>query len=224
MKCPLCIFSTRYLTSGENREYWLCSRCQAISVPARFHIPQNEEVKRYLEHENSLENEGYVQMFQDKISILQTHEIKSALDYGCGYEPVLKTLLERLGIKTDGYDPNFFPDIRLDKRYDLVISTETFEHFRNPAQEIPRIADRVAPGGVLAIMTRFYPTRDKKLMPDELANWFYKRDPTHIIFYCAETFQWLAESIGFKLVFNNEYDFVVLRRPSPARENRARAH
>ena len=75
MKCPLCSFSTRYLTSGENREYWLCSRCQAISVPARFHIPQNEEVKRYLEHENSLENEGYVQMFQDKISILQTHEI-----------------------------------------------------------------------------------------------------------------------------------------------------
>ena len=216
MKCPLCSFSARYLTSGENREYWLCSRCLAISVPTRFHIPQNEEVKRYLEHENSLENEGYVQMFQKKISILQAHEIKSALDYGCGYEPVLKTLLERQGIKTDGYDPNFFPDINLDKRYDLVISTETFEHFRNPAQEIPRIADRVAPGGVLAIMTRFYPAKDKRLKPDEFVNWFYKRDPTHIIFYCAETFQWLAENIGFKLVFNNEYDFVVLRKPRPA--------
>ena len=208
MKCPLCSFSAHYLTSGENREYWLCSQCRAISVPAEFHIPKDEEVKRYLEHENSLESEGYVQMFQKKIDLLQTYEIKSALDYGCGYEPVLKILLERQGIRADGYDPNFFPDIRLDKLYDLVISTETFEHFRNPAEEIPRITGRVIPGGILAIMTRFYPAKD-------FANWYYKRDPTHIIFYCSETFQWLAKNTGFKLVFNNEHDFVVLSRPGP---------
>ena len=214
MQCPLCDFSTCSLTSGENREYRLCSQCRAISVPARFHISRNDEVKRYLEHNNSLESEGYVRMFQEKISILQAYEIKSALDYGCGYEPVLKTLLERQGIKTDGYDPNFFPDTRLDKRYDLVISTETFEHFRNPAQEIPRIAELVVPGGVLAIMTRFYPIGNKELLPDLFADWFYKRDPTHIIFYCTETFQWLADHIGFKLIFNNEYDFVVLKKPS----------
>ena len=216
MQCPLCGFSTCTLTSGENREYRLCSQCRAISVPARFHISRDDEVKRYLEHNNNLENEGYVQMFQEKISILQAYEIKSALDYGCGYEPVLKTLMERQGIKADGYDPNFFPDTRLDKRYDLVISTETFEHFRNPAQEIPRIAELVVPGGVLAIMTRFYPIGNKELLPDLFADWFYKRDPTHIIFYCTETFQWLADHIGFKLIFNNEYDFVVLKKPRPA--------
>ena len=73
MKCPLCSFSAHYLTSGENREYWLCSQCRAISVPAEFHIPKDEEVKRYLEHENSLESEGYVQMFQKKIDLLQTY-------------------------------------------------------------------------------------------------------------------------------------------------------
>ncbi len=207
MICPLCSFLAQYLTSGEDREYWLCSKCRAIFVPASFHISQDEEVKRYLEHENSLESEGYVKMFQEKINLLQDYEINSALDYGCGYEPVLKTLLERQGIKADGYDPNFFPDAPLDKLYDLVISTETFEHFRNPAEEIPRIADRVAPGGILAIMTRFYPAKD-------FADWYYKRDPTHIIFYCSETFQWLAENKGFKLVFNNEHDFVVLRKPT----------
>jgi hypothetical protein len=210
MKCPLCNFSAHYLISGEDREYWLCSKCQAIFVPASFHISQEEEVKRYLEHENSLESEGYVQMFQKKIDILQDYEINSALDYGCGYEPVLKTLLERQGIKADGYDPNFFPDTRLDKLYDLVISTETFEHFRNPAEEIPRITERVSPGGILAIMTRFYPAKD-------FADWYYKRDPTHIIFYCSETFQWLAENTGLQLVFNNEHDFVVLKKLSSVR-------
>jgi hypothetical protein len=216
LKCPLCGFSTHYLTSGENREYWFCSQCLAISVPRSFHIPKEEEVQRYLEHENSIENEGYVQMFQKKITILQKYfpEIKSALDYGCGYEPVLKTLLDNLGIKTDVYDLNFFPEGILNKSYDLVISTETFEHFSNPDEEISRIIDRVIPGGFLAIMTRFYPTGEDELLPHKLANWYYKRDPTHIIFYCTKTFQWLAKSIGFKLVFNNDHDFVVLKKPT----------
>jgi hypothetical protein len=215
MICPLCSFSASYLASGENREYWLCPQCLAITVPESFHISQEEEVKRYLEHENSLENEGYVQMFQKKTAILQEHfpEIKSALDYGCGYEPVLQVLLEREGIKADKYDPNFFPELRMDKHYDLVISTETFEHFRNPAEEILRIADRVIPGGFLAIMTRFYPIRNDGLLHDKFADWYYKRDPTHIIFYCTQTFQWLEKYIGFKLVFNNKHDFVVLKKP-----------
>ena len=207
MKCPLCSFSAHYLVSGEHREYWVCSKCRAISVPARFHITPEEEVKRYLEHENSLENEGYVRMFQEKIDILKAYEIKSALDYGCGYKPVLKTLLERQGIKAEGYDPNFFPDTSPGKLYDLVISTETFEHFRNPSEEISRIAENLVPGGILAIMTRFYPAEDKNF-----ADWYYKRDPTHIIFYCPHTFQWIAENKGFKLIFNNGYDFVVLKK------------
>ena len=212
MRCPLCSFSAHHLTSGDNREYWLCSQCRAIFVPTDFHIPLSEEVERYLKHENSIENEGYTQMFQKKISVLQEHfpEIKSALDYGCGYEPVLKTLLERLGIQADGYDPNFFPDIHLDKHYDLVISTETFEHFRNPAEEMRRIRDRIAPGGVLAVMTRFYPANGP--LSETFASWYYKKDPTHIFFYSTDTFQWLAESMGFELVFNNEHDFVVLRK------------
>ena len=98
MNCPLCSFLAHYLTSGEDREYWFCSICRAIFVPARFHISHEEEVRRYLEHENSLKSEGYVQMFQKKIDILQDYEVNSALDYGCGFEPVLKTLLERQGI------------------------------------------------------------------------------------------------------------------------------
>lgn len=215
MICPLCSFRSSFLASGENREYWLCSLCRTIFVPSHFHISRSEEVKRYLEHENSLENEGYVRMFQEKIALLQDHEIKSALDYGCGYEPVLKFLLEQQGFQVDIYDPNFFPEIQLNKQYDLVISTETFEHFRSPAEEIPLISGQVSPGGILAVMTRFYPVVDKDLLPDTFANWFYKRDPTHIIFYCSETFRWLAKKIGFELVFNNDIDFVVLKKPGP---------
>lgn len=223
MNCPLCCFSSHFLATGENREYWLCQQCQAISVPDSFYIPHEEEVEHYLKHENSIENEGYVRMFQEKISLLQPYKIQSALDYGCGYEPVLKTLLERQGIEADGYDPNFFPEINLNKRYDLVISTETFEHFKNPAKEVSRITDLVKPGGVLAIMTRFYPTEGKELSSSSFANWYYKRDPTHIIFYCTKTFEWLADKIGFELIFNNDHDFVVLKNPTGVGGNWASA-
>ena len=210
MKCPLCNSPVRFLTSGENREYWRCSICRAISVPEDFHISRDEEVKRYLQHENRIENDGYVQMFQEKINILKAYDIQTALDYGCGYEPVLKTLLEKEGINTSVYDPNFFPQPCLDKLYDLVISTETFEHLRKPAEELERVSSRVAPGGFLAIMTRFYPTEE-----NAFSDWYYKRDPTHIIFYCSKTFEWIAEKTGFKLIFNNEHDFVVLNNSGP---------
>ena len=48
-------------------------------------------MKRYLEHENSLENEGYVRMFQEKIDILKAYKIKSALDYAADMHLSLKT-------------------------------------------------------------------------------------------------------------------------------------
>jgi hypothetical protein len=212
--CPLCHSKTDFFLAGENREYHLCPSCQLISVPEKFLIPIEDETHRYLEHENSLDNEGYVNMFLQKIEIVKSicPKIQTALDYGCGYEPVLQTLLNRNGYLADGYDPNFFPDGERASSYDLIISTETFEHFREPGNELLRIMARMTKGGYLAVMTRLYPKQNGLPCKKDFGCWYYKRDPTHIAFYCLETFSWIADHFCLEIVYINDFDFIVMRK------------
>ena len=215
MKCPLCNYhSSTFYLKADAREYWLCLKCCLIFVPSEFFISKEEEVKRYLEHENSLDNEGYVKIFQEKIALLKTvcPEASTVLDYGCGYEPVLKVLLERENYQAYGYDPFFFPDENLKKEYDLIISTETFEHFKKPREELIKLIPKISDGGYLAIMTRFYPVEKDPLCLESFSKWYYKRDPTNIVFYSQKTISWIAEKFKMKICYNNEIDFIILRK------------
>lgn len=213
MNCSLCDTEANIFSTGENRQYRLCNLCGLIFVPPEFHVPTESEIARYREHENSLDNEGYVEMFMKKVVLVKEHcpQTKTALDFGCGYEPVLKALLEREGIKTDVFDSNFFPDFPKRKTFDLVISTETFEHFKNPIKDIRQAASCVSSTGFLAVMTRFYPLEKEIPCEEKFSDWYYKRDPTHIVFYTSKTFEWLAQEMRFKIIYDNQFDFVLLQ-------------
>lgn len=215
MKCSLCDHhSTNFLLKADLREYWSCPKCFLIFVPPQFFISEEEEVRRYLEHDNSVENEGYVKMFQQKINVLKKMcpKINTVLDYGCGYAPVLKSLLEREGYQVDGYDPNFFPQEEPHKTYDLVISTETFEHIKNPKKELARLIPKISNKGYLAIMTRFYPINNFTICLATFRKWYYKRDPTHVVFYGQKTFSWMADKYEFHLCHNNQFDFIIFKK------------
>ena len=213
MNCPLCNKTAKLFLMGENRQYQLCDHCGLIFVPNKFHLNQKSEVERYREHENSLNNKGYVTMFMNKISLIKDHcpKIKTALDFGCGYEPVLKTLLEKEKIETEIYDPNFFPNFPTKKTFDLVISTETFEHFRNPMDDIKKAVNYVSPSGFLAVMTRFYPL-EKDNPSKKFSAWYYQRDPTHIAFYTSKTFEWLTRNFGLSIILDNGFDFALFKK------------
>jgi len=214
MPCPLCHSKTDPFIEAAGRTYRNCKTCWLISVPPEHLIPENEEKERYLEHENSLDNPGYVQMFMDKIQLLPSYcpKVRTVLDFGCGYEPVLVSLLNREGYRAEGFDFFFHPEWPSDKTFDLVISTETFEHLKDPARELDRIEKVIAPGGYLAVMTQFYPASHGEPDPTEFAKWYYQRDPTHIRFFSPETFRWLEGHKNFKITFLNDKDFVILQR------------
>ncbi len=215
MKCPLCHHpSPSFHLQADLREYWLCPKCALVFVPPEFFISQEDEVNRYREHENNLDNLGYVKMFQEKINTVKkiSPGVNTVLDYGCGYEPVLKTLLSREGYQADGYDSNFFPCEESDKEYDLIISTETFEHFKEPRNELTRLVPRISNEGYLAVMTRFYPVKNNTLCPETFSKWYYKRDPTHVAFYCPKTFSWIADEFAMNICHNNENDFIIMQK------------
>jgi len=214
MQCLLCHSDSEPFTESQGRSFHLCQVCQLIFVEPDCHLAEAEEKERYLEHENSIENQGYVKMFRDKIEIIQQHcfGIKSVLDYGCGYAPVLCTLLERDGFSARGYDSYFFPEWDDAAGYDLIVSTEAFEHFRNPLKELQRIKAALNSAGYLAVMTKWYPVKDN--LPDAKAfrAWYYQRDPTHIVFYGPATFAWIADHLAMKRIYDNAFDFVIMRK------------
>jgi len=212
--CPLCVSSSDFFLEGENREYYLCPCCAMIFVPSDYFLSREEETERYLEHENSIENEGYVAMFENAINHIKNscNNVNTVLDFGCGYEPVLKTLLERQGYTTDIYDEIFFPELNLQKNYDLIISTETFEHFKHPGKELDRVTSSLSPSGYLAVMTQFYSFKNKTTSKELFKGWYYKRDPTHVVFYSDQTFSWIAKHYELKIVFNNNKNFVILQK------------
>lgn len=212
-KCTLCNNSTFYLITFKNdykklskRIYFNCNECDLIFVPEQFHLSPTDEEKRYSLHNNTLSNEGYVNMFREKIKLIQQYcpGISSVLDYGCGDKPVLVELLKQEAYDCDGYDLYFHPDFPV-RSYDLVISTEVFEHFRDIRNELMKIHSLLKQGGFLAVMTLLHgPVED-------FENWWYHSDPTHICFFSMKTFDWISKQFGFEIIYSNQKNFIILK-------------
>ena len=150
----------------------------------------------------------YYHKFLSKLSIplkriLSTHKI--GLDYGCGPGPALCAMLEEDGYVMHKFDPFFYPNKTLfSQRFDFITCSETVEHFYYPFTEFKLLYKMLNPSSILGVMTNF-------LSDDSLfENWYYRRDPTHVVFYAKITFQIIAKQRGWicKFSVNNIALFV----------------
>ncbi len=213
MNCILCgepVFQLEFSSSNrviKERSFMRCPACDLIFVPARFHLLSEDEASRYRLHNNTLLNEGYVRMFQEKIALVRQHctGINLVLDYGCGPQAVLMQLLEMEGFECQIFDPYFFP-VFPEGTYDLVISTEVFEHFRDVRTELCNIRSLLNAGGFLAVMTSFHDA------VSDFENWWYISDMTHICFFSMRTFEWIAKEFGFRVVYTDRRNFIILQK------------
>jgi hypothetical protein len=118
------------------------------------------------------------------------------LDYGAGHQPVLSEHLRALGYTMTIYDPYFWPATEaLETSYDFVVACEVAEHFFDPAAEFARLRRLVRPAGALLLNTEIYNDGI------EFENWYYRRDPTHVVFYSARTLEWIGRRYGFAEVW-----------------------
>lgn len=208
--CPLCLFQQTTLFSIDpHREYWVCSQCKLVFVPPEQHLSAAQEHQHYLLHNNDLTDPGYRRFLQRLASPLLValgQTSLSGLDFGCGPGPLLAEMCREAGHHMRVWDPFFAKDpSALQQQYDFVTCTEAIEHFVKPANEWQLWLHLLKPGATLAIMTSHYPP-----LP-QFANWHYKRDPTHISFFCAETFQFLAQRDQMSVSFPAK-DVVLLRK------------
>lgn len=210
-ECKICKDTTTKIWDKQfDINYFYCSGCQFIFMEEDKIISPKEEVAIYKQHNNTLENEGYVNMFKDFIrENIQPYpvDIKKALDFGSGPGPVLAQLLREEGFEVDIYDPYFSPlKVYEGKEYQLITSTEVFEHLKNPLETAALLKRHMSDKGLLVVMTQFHPG------PEEFKDWWYRRDPTHISFFVPQTFKVIAEILNMKVLRFDDKKSIVLRK------------
>ena len=211
--CPLCHGenSCQFATI-DHLVYFRCPGCGVTFLDPRLRPSRDQELAHYQLHENDPDDPRYraflSRLAEPLLSRLPGNQC--GLEYGAGPGPALAAMRGEAGHQVSIYDPFFAsdPDV-LQRRYDFITCTETAEHFHDPAGEFRRFDDLLKPGGWLGLMTTFQ-TDD-----DRFANWHYRKDPTHVIFYREATFRFLAERFGWQLEIPRK-DVVLLRKPDEA--------
>lgn len=207
--CPVCAASADHFLLVAGRDYFHCPACQARFLDPAQRLLRDAERAHYLHHENDAADPRYRRFLAKLAEPLMARLAPSSqgLDYGCGPGPALAAMLHEAGHDVALYDPFFAPDpAPLRGTYDFVTCTEVAEHFHHPEQEFDRLRRLVRPGGWLAIMTCFQ-TEDARF-----ADWHYRKDPTHVVFYREETFRHLAAAWGWSCEVPVR-DVALLQRP-----------
>lgn len=205
MNCLLCATESSLFFEDNT---FLCKQCGLVFKNPSLHFNSQEDIKRYSSHQNNKNDQGY-RDFLNKLVIPLTPLLPShfsALDFGCGPGPTLSLLLTECGGIVENYDPLFFPnnDV-LKKKFEVVTSTEVVEHFKNPKADWAELVRTVNPGGLLGIMTQFLQSEA------DYSSWWYKKDPTHVVFYQEKTFHYLAEEFNLDILYNDKKSVIIFK-------------
>ena len=192
---------------GQKTYYW-CPACDYIFLDPEERLPPEQERARYEQHNNSVEEPGYVGFLQGFLDEAVQPHLRTGmrvLDYGCGPGAVLCELLRRQGFVVEAYDPFFLPTPP-SGAYDLITCTEVLEHVYNPGAVWSSLTEHIVPGGMLCVMTRLHTG------VEDFSSWWYHRDPTHVGFYSHKTLNAVQQLYTLCLVQSNNYDKAVFRR------------
>jgi 2-polyprenyl-3-methyl-5-hydroxy-6-metoxy-1,4-benzoquinol methylase len=197
--------------------YFHCIKCDLIFRDPRERLSIEEEKARYDMHHND-DTSAYRQFLQpivQEIENLAQSTAKSPaelqiLDYGCGPTAMLAKFLAEKSYVTENYDIFYHTDQRpLQRTYDVITSTEVWEHFYHPLEEIEQLTKLLKPAGILAIMTSAH--QDEA----HFADWYYRRDPTHVVFFSETTMKWLAEHFKLRLIKSQSPYWIFQKQESP---------
>lgn len=124
--------------------------------------------------------------------------------------------------------------------YDAVVMLEVVEHLHQPGQELDRLVELMKPQARLILRTGLFDARDpaedfvpeapgaqantgawpeagaRPAAPGSAAErflaWWYRRDPTHVVFLTPATIAWLETRYSLRLIHRAKGDELVFQR------------
>lgn len=205
--CPLCGSQDNSLChKDKKREYYNCFNCSLVFVPGEYYISGEKEKERYDLHENDPSDPGY-RKYMSRFTTPLLKRIQpgeKGLDFGCGPGPVLHEMLSENPIANYDLFYCYKPEL-LKETYNFVTVTEVIEHLHTPLAVMKELYSLLVPGGLLGIMTQMVPEKNFK-------GWYYIQDMTHVCFFTAETFIWLAKELGAELEIAAK-EVIFLKKP-----------
>lgn len=210
-KCIICGSDTHKLIDPQIKaEYDVCNVCTFIYKTSDFHLDFEEEQEQYDRHENSIENEGYVNIFKNLITdyINEINITRNILEFGSGPTPVFKMILEKENYKVYDFDPFYNPNEEYkNQKYQLITSNEVPEHFSDPMKEIEHLVDLLEPNGYILFSTHF-----RNMPEEEFFKWWYRRDPTHISFFNVKTFEYICDKFGLEIIKHDNKKTILFQK------------
>ncbi|MEA1880309.1 MAG: methyltransferase domain-containing protein [Campylobacterota bacterium] len=211
MDCHICTKKTQSFEDTKSSiVYYYCAACEYILKSPDIYQNLTSQKERYDLHTNDSNDRGYIAYFQRFLDFIlpQIDGVESALDFGCGESTILSTMLEKEGISCDYYDPIYHPDtLEVDKVYDLIVSTEVFEHLSQPREVFASLVKGLKKGGFLAIQTQFHANS-----MEVFKTWYYHQDPTHIVFFRPKTFEILAKMYECRVCRTNDKNMILIKK------------
>jgi SAM-dependent methyltransferase len=216
VRCPLCEAGPAALRAqAHGRSYYQCPQCRLTFVDSTQHLDADAERAHYQTHQNDPRDpryRGFLSRLAEPL-VARLENGAEGLDYGSGPGPTLSLMLEERGYRMRIFDPFFAPDrSALDGSYDFITATEVVEHFHSPRQEFERLDELLRPGGWLGIMTGWLGDEQ------DIAAWYYARDPTHIVFLSPATAGWIASHFNWQLWLPQE-NVALFRKPNAGGEH-----
>jgi hypothetical protein len=195
LNCLICSSNKLIELSSKKtpKKYHKCSECSFVFLDPSQRVCGEDEKKRYLTHENDINDPAYqrfVMPLKDCV-LKECPPPARGLDFGSGSAPVLAHLLEKSGYEMDVYDPYFSPQFVMSlEKYDFIVACEVIEHLYDPLMEFKQLRSWLNATGTLVIKTHFLEDQD-------IHDWYYSKDPTHVCFYNKPNLEVLAKLCGF---------------------------
>ena len=192
--CTLCGSKTYFFNKINEIVYYACDHCGAVLIEPLCLLSPDNERERYLKHNNDVNDIRYQKFVMPLVDeIKRNYSVKHyGLDFGAGTGPVITRLLRDSGYKIELYDPFFWNNVKsLKCKYDYIICCEAIEHFRNPGNEFKLLRSLMNKNGMLLCKTSLY---NETL---DFESWYYKNDPTHVVFYTEKTLGLIKAKYNF---------------------------